>query len=209
MTSAEERPPVIHLVEDDIRVSKALERLLRTAGHRCAAYGSAEAFLSSHDPEMPGCAILDLRLPGMDGFELQARLAEAASHLPLVFLTGEGDIPGAVRAMQAGAVNFLTKPVEPEALLDAVARSLEQDAAGRAERALSAGADSRLARLTPREREVLDLVVAGRLNKQIAAELGVAEKTVKVHRGRLMKKTGVRSVPDLVRLLARASGTGP
>ena len=190
-----ERYPVIYLVDDDEAVLKSLTRLLAAAGHNCEAYGSAETFLARHDPDAPGCAVLDLGLPGIDGFAVQQNLTPATSGRPVIILTGIGDIPTSVQAMKAGAVDFLTKPVEAPALLAAVERGLECDAtapcgAGRGRRC----AATTLARLTAREREVLDGVLAGRLNKQIAWELGTAEKTVKVHRGRMMKKMEVLGI---------------
>jgi FixJ family two-component response regulator len=190
--------PVVHLVDDDASVLRALSRLLTGVGHRCVTHESAEAFLARHDPKEPGCAVLDLSLPGMDGFGIQESLTGAAAR-PVVFLTATGDVPKGVRAMKAGAIDFLMKPPEPEALLAAVAEALRRDAAMRAARAGANEVEQRLAKLTPRERQVLDLVVQGRLNKQIAAELGSAEKTVKIHRGRMMRKMGVWTVADLIR----------
>jgi FixJ family two-component response regulator len=192
--------PVVHLVDDDPSILRALARLLTGVGHRCLTHESAEAFLARHDPEEPGCAVLDLSLPGMDGFGIQNELAGVAAR-PVVFLTAMGDVPASVRAMKAGAVDFLTKPAEPDALLAAVAEALRRDALMRAARAGVTVVELRLATLTPRERQVLDFVVQGWLNKQIAAELGSAEKTVKIHRGRMMRKMGVRTVADLVRLV--------
>ena len=196
-----EQAPVIYLVDDDESVLRSLARLLATAGHRCEVYASAEAFLVRHDPETPGCAILDLGLPGMDGFAVQQNLSAGGVERSVIFLTGIGDIPASVRAMKAGAVDFLTKPVEAAALLAAVAQAMGRDAAARAARTEDAAVRQNLARLTPREREVLDGVLAGRLNKQIAWELGAAEKTVKVHRGRMMRKMGVRTIADLIRVV--------
>lgn len=197
---------VVHLVDDDPSVRRALGRLLAAAGHRCETHASAEAFLARQPDAGPGCAVIDLQLPGASGLELQARLAELGETLPLIFLTGRGDVPSSVRAMKGGAVDFLTKPVEAEALLAAIAAALERGRALHAARAAQAGVEARLARLTPREREVLDMVVAGRLNKQIAADLGVAEKTVKVHRARVMHKLEARTVADLVRLAVGRRG---
>jgi FixJ family two-component response regulator len=193
--------PVVHLVDDDPSVRRALARLLAAAGHRYETHDSAEAFLARRPEAAPGCAVIDLQLPGASGLELQARLAELDATLPLIFLTGRGDIPASVRAMKGGAVDFLTKPVDAAALMAAVAAALERGEALRAARAAEASVGARLARLTPREREVLDMVAEGRLNKQIAADLGVAEKTVKVHRARVMRKLGVRTVAELVRLV--------
>ena len=188
---------LIHLVDDDPAVLRALRRLLAATGHGCATYASAEAFLARPAADAPGCAVIDLQLPGASGLDLQASLAACGEILPVIFLTGRGDIGASVRAMKGGAVDFLTKPVALQALLAALARGQ----ALRAARLAEAGAEQRLARLTPREREVLDRVVEGRLNKQIAADLGIAEKTIKVHRARLMRKLGVRTIADLVRLV--------
>jgi FixJ family two-component response regulator len=192
------------LVDDDAGVLKALSRLLRAAGYETRAYSSPSDFLAEHDPSIPGCAVLDLTMPGLDGLELQEKLAEQASERPIIFLTGKADVPRSVQAMKAGAVDFLLKPVEREMLLAAVARANEQDTKLRRERADRQAVERKLASLTPREREVLEHVAAGKLNKQIAAALGTVEKTVKVHRGRMMEKLGVRSVAELVRLTERA-----
>jgi FixJ family two-component response regulator len=192
------------LVDDDAGVLKALSRLLRAAGYETRTYSSPSEFLAEHDPSIPGCAVLDLTMPGLDGLELQEKLAEQASERPIIFLTGKADVPRSVQAMKAGAVDFLLKPVEREVLLAAVARANEQDAKLRRERADRQAVERKLASLTPREREVLEQVAAGKLNKQIAAALGTVEKTVKVHRGRMMEKLGVRSVAELVRLTERA-----
>jgi FixJ family two-component response regulator len=192
------------LVDDDAGVLKALSRLLRAAGYETRAYSSPSDFLAEHDPSIPGCAVLDLTMPGLDGLELQEKLAEQASERPIIFLTGKADVPRSVQAMKAGAVDFLLKPVEREMLLAAVARANEQDTKLRRERADRQAVERKLASLTPREREVLEQVAAGKLNKQIAAALGTVEKTVKVHRGRMMEKLGVRSVAELVRLTERA-----
>lgn len=194
-------PAIVHLVDDDPSVRRALKRLLAAAGHACETWETAEAFLARPVGTAAGCAIIDLQLPGANGLDLQARLAESDELLPLIFLTGRGDIGTSVRAMKGGAVDFLTKPVEPEALLAAIATALERCRAARAARAAEAGVRERLARLTPRECQVLEMVVEGRLNKQIAGDLGVAEKTIKVHRARVMGKLEVRTIADLVRLV--------
>lgn len=193
--------PIVHLVDDDASVRRALRRLLAAAGHRCETYDSAEAFLERPVDDVPGCAVIDLQLPGASGLDLQTRLSELDMDLPLIFLTGRGDVPTSVRAMKHGAVDFLTKPVEPEALLAAIAAALQRDRRIRAERDVQASIAERLMRLTAREQEVLKMVVEGRLNKQIAGDLGVAEKTVKVHRARVMQKLEVRTIADLVRLV--------
>lgn len=208
MTGAPVDEPVVHLVDDDPSVLRALARLLRAAGHDCATYGSAEEFLDRVRTDAPGCAIFDLRLPGADGLALQAQLNDGDAGLPVIFVTGRGDIATSVQAMKEGAVDFLTKPVEAAALLAAVALALARDKAARGERARTAGFAAALARLTPREREVMEMVVAGLLNKQVAGELGLAEKTVKVHRARVMQKLGVRTVADLVRLVTQGDRAG-
>ena len=199
---------VTFLVDDDSGVLKALARLLRAAGYETRAYASPQDFLAAYDPAIPGCIILDLTMPGFDGLSLQQELARLHPALPIVFLTGTGDIARGVQAMKAGAVDFLTKPVESAALLEAVVRARAKDEKARGEQTDKEVFDRLIARLTPRERQVLDYVVLGRLNKQIAATLGTVEKTIKVHRGRVMAKMEVRSVAELVRLTERA-GVGP
>ena len=179
---------------------------------KVAAFDSPREFLERFDPSAPGCLVLDLAMPGLTGLELQKALAAKGRELPIVFLTGRGDIATSVRAMKLGAVDFLTKPVDDEDLLSAIRSALEKNRTSRTAREELARIEQRLALLTPREREVLERVVAGRLNKQIAAELGTVEKTVKVHRARVMRKMGARTVAELVRLAARAgikTGQGP
>ncbi len=190
----------IEIVDDDPGVLKALSRLLGINGYEVHSYTSPEAFLDARDTGVPGCAILDVLMPGLDGLALQQLLSAGGGQRPIIFLTGGGDIPTSVRAMKAGAIDFLTKPVNEKDLLEAVARAEQLDARRRANRAELEAIQAKIARLTPREREVLAHVVAGRLNKQIAGELGTVEKTIKVHRGRVMEKLGVRTVADLVRL---------
>jgi FixJ family two-component response regulator len=194
----------VYLVDDDPSVLKALARLLRSAGLNVAAFASPQAFLEQHDPEAPGCLVLDVGMPELDGLQMQRALAAQGDAPPIVFLTGCGDIPTSVKAMKQGASDFLTKPVAEDELLAAVHTALEKDRILRQARAESQALQTRLAALTPREREVLSLVVAGKLNKQIAAELGTVEKTVKVHRAHLMQKLQVRSLPELVRLSEKA-----
>jgi FixJ family two-component response regulator len=194
----------VFLVDDDAAVLRGLSRLLKAAGHDVSAYASPAAFLADQDQAVPGCAIFDLSMPGLDGLALQQALAERGIERPIVFLSGKGDIPASVQAMKSGAVDFLTKPVDRQALLAAVELAAARDAEARERRAGLATVEARLARLTPREREVLSHVVAGRLNKQIAYDLGTAEKTIKVHRGRMMEKLEVRTVAELMRLVARA-----
>jgi len=196
--------PVVFVIDDEPAVLKAIARLLVSAGMRVAAFGSPQEFLDRYDPAAPGCLVLDVSMPGLNGMQLQQALIEKDCALPIVFLTGRGDIPSSVQAMKRGAVDFLTKPVDDSSLIAAVRRALEQDFAGRGERGEIAALRQRLATLTPREREVLGHVVAGRRNKQIAAVLGTTEKTVKVHRARLMEKMQVESLAELVRITGRA-----
>ncbi|WKJ89892.1 response regulator [Methylomonas montana] len=193
----------ICLIDDDPSVLKALDRLLRSAGYRVEAFACPVAFLNGYDPKQAGCLLLDLTMPGMSGMEVQQRLNEAGAHLPIVFLTGKGDIPTAVRALKDGAVDFLTKPVSDEALFAAIREAFAKNAANRLSRAELTLIQRRLASLTPRELEVLKHVVAGRLNKQIAGDLGTVEKTIKVHRARVMQKMQAKSLVELVRLAER------
>ena len=189
----------VHLIDDDQRILTALSRLLSSAGYVVEAYADAESFLAGHRPDLPGCAVVDLSLPGKDGFAVQTAL-EACGR-PVVFLSGQADIPASVRAMKAGALDFLVKPVDADTLLAAVGHAVEVDQARRQSLRDRRAFEQRLSRLTPRERQVLEHVVAGRLNKQIAGDLGTVEKTIKVHRGRMMEKMGVRTVADLVRMV--------
>jgi FixJ family two-component response regulator len=194
----------VYLVDDDAGVRKGLSRLLRARGYDVQPYSSPQEFLEQHDPAAPGCAVLDVAMPGLDGLGLQQALTTGGSHRPVIFITGKGDVPTSVRAMKAGALDFLTKPIKEAALLEAILRAKERDSE---HRLISSELDSIQAKintLTPREREVLVHVVAGRLNKQIAGDLGTVEKTIKVHRSRMMEKLGVRSVADLVRLAEKA-----
>jgi FixJ family two-component response regulator len=193
----------IFLVDDDTAVLVALSRLLSTAGFPVRSYSSPRDFLDDQGPDIPGVALIDVAMPGLDGLALQDRLADRGIERPIVFITGEGDIPTSVRAMKAGAVDFLTKPIDRDALLAAIGRAATQDRESRARRADIASVQSKLALLTPREREVLTHVIAGRLNKQIAYDLGTVEKTIKVHRARMMQKLGVRNVADLMRMVAQ------
>jgi FixJ family two-component response regulator len=200
--------PRVYLVDDDAAVLRSLQRLLDAAGLATTAFDSPEAFLDDVSPAAVGCAVLDLAMPGIDGLALQEALARRGCPLPIIFLTGRGDIPASVRAMKLGAVDFLTKPVDAGPLLDAIRAAFERDRQARAERDDRKAIEARLATLTARERDVLPHLVAGRLNKQIAADLGTAEKTIKVHRARVLAKLGVRSLADLARLAQRA-GIGP
>ncbi|HEX5507728.1 MAG TPA: response regulator [Pseudolabrys sp.] len=194
----------IFLIDDDAGVLKSLGRLLRTSGYEIMPFRSPLDFLRAHDPAVPGCAVLDLAMPYIDGLHLQDKLLRERVERPIIFLSGRGDISASVKAMKSGAVDFLTKPVKRSELLAAVSRAVDMDKQMRQEREKVKSINDRLLLLTPREREVLQHVVAGRLNKQIAGALGTVEKTVKVHRGRMMMKLGVRCVADLVRLSERA-----
>jgi FixJ family two-component response regulator len=192
--------PLIHVVDDDPSMRNALVRLLGAAGFEAHGYSSTGEFLLNPLPDRPGCLLLDLRLPGPSGLDLQAALRGRGSMLPIVFLSGHANVAASVQAMKAGAVDFLTKPVTREVLLDAVQRALESDAIQRAGRTEVDRLLNRFASLTPREREVFDLIVAGKLNKQIADELGIAERTVKRERGRVMAKLDAGSAAELGRL---------
>src|SRR6266478_2663895 len=191
---------VVFVIDDDASVRDAIQSLMRSVGQHVESYASAQEFLHSKRPDLPGCIVLDVRLPGFSGLELQRKLADADILIPIVFMTGHGDIPMSVKAMKAGAVEFLTKPFRDQDLLDAIQQALERDRAARNERAETEDLRIRLDSLTPREREVMTLVVSGMLNKQIASEIGASEATVKVHRGHVMHKMQAASVVDLVRM---------
>jgi FixJ family two-component response regulator len=192
---------VVHVIEDDESSRMASSRLLRTAGYSVRVYVTGDEFLAA-PPVEAGCLVLDLRLPGASGLELQERLTSAENPLPIVFLTGHGDIPKSVRAMRAGAVDFLTKPVEPLVLLDAVARAIARDAENRLVRARQLEARGRYNRLTPREREVFAHLISGQLNKQVGFDLGITERTTKIHRRKVLEKMEADSIADLVRMAA-------
>ena len=195
-----ETSPVVHVVDDDLSVRTALSRLLRAAGYDVRIYASAGEFLIARPSDGPACLVLDVRLPGPSGLDLQQALEKQGQALPIVFLTGHGDIPMSVRAIQAGAVDFLTKPVKREPLLRAVETALTRDAERRTGREQLQSLRARFETLTSREREVFNHVVAGLLNKQIAAELGCSIRTVKIHRGRAMEKMQAGSLAELVRV---------
>jgi FixJ family two-component response regulator len=202
--------PVVFLLDDEEAVVVALGRMLQASGFTIRASTSAAEFLSTHDAETPGCLVTDVRMPGMSGLELQHALQSRRINRSIVFITGRGDIATTVQAMKAGAVTFLSKPVQRAELVAAVREAISKDAAERVQHREQQEISRRLASLTPRERQVLDLVATGMLNKQIAAELGAAEKTIKVHRGRIMEKMQVRTATALVGLLSRAeSRPGP
>ena len=196
--------PTVFIVDDDLSVLKGLSRLLRSARLNPVTFASPEEFLDRHDPHAPGCLVLDVAMPGLDGLQLQQALIAKGSEIPIIFLTGQGDIPTSVQAMKGGAVDFLTKPVHDDCLLAAIRAAIEKDRQQRQAGADVAEIRQRLATLTPREREVLEHVISGQLNKQTAAELGTVEKTIKVHRARMLAKMKVQSVAELVWLAEKA-----
>jgi len=195
--------PIVFVVDDYAPVRRSMVRLLHAAGFVVAAFASAEEFLAQYDPQTLGCLVLDVAMPTLNGLELQSLLIKLGSLLPIVFLTGASDIPESVRAMKQGASDFLTKPLDDEELLAAVRVAIEKHSALRREQAELSEIRGRMVTLTPREREVLDHVVAGKLNKQIADALGTVEQTIKVHRAHVMEKMRVQSVAELVRLMER------
>lgn len=197
---------IVYVVDDDSSIRQALSSLLRSVGLRVETFGSAREFLRAPRAEIPGCLVLDVRLPDGSGLDVPDELRNLDVPLPIIYITGHGTIPMSVRAMKSGALEFLTKPFREEDLLGAIHVALDRDRLARAERSEQEEARRRIERLTPREREVLHLVVAGKMNKQIAAQLGTAEQTVKQHRGRVMRKLEVDSVAELVRVVERASG---
>jgi FixJ family two-component response regulator len=199
---------MVFVIDDDLSMREALKRLIRSVGLQGEFFGSAQEFLRRKRPDVASCLILDVRLPGQSGLDFQRELAEADIHIPIIFITAHGDIPMSVRAMKAGAVEFLTKPFRDQDLLDAIHLALERARDRLHRESEIAALRERFASLTPREREVLPLVVSGRLNKQIAAELGSSEAAIKVHRSQLMRKMGADSVADLVRM-AEKIGISP
>jgi FixJ family two-component response regulator len=199
---------IVYVVDDDSSIRQALSSLLRSVGLRVETFGSAREFLRAPRAETPACLVLDVRLPDGSGLDVPDELRNLDVPLPIIYITGHGTIPMSVRAMKSGALEFLTKPFRDEDLLGAINVALDRDRVARADRSEQAEARHRIERLTPREREVLYLVVAGKMNKQIAAQLGTAEQTVKQHRGRVMRKLEVDSVAELVRVVERASAHG-
>jgi RNA polymerase sigma factor (sigma-70 family) len=201
--------PLVFVIDDDSSVRKSLRRLLSSAGYRPEVFASGEEFLRQPRPEGPACAVLDVRLSGLSGLELQNTLAGRDGEVPIVFITGHRDIPTTVRAMKAGAVDFLVKPFNPEELLAAVRQALTRHAAALERERERAEIRSRADTLSPRESQVMELVVAGLPNKEVGSELGVTEKTVKVHRAQVMRKMQADSLPELVRLAGKIGGHSP
>ena len=207
MSVASPPSPIVFVVDDDVSVRESLELMIRSEGWKPETYSSAQAFLERPRATVPSCLVVDVSLPGLSGLDLQSRLG-ARSDLPIIFITGHGDVPMSVRAMKAGAVEFLTKPFDDAALLEAIAGALERSRAALDRETERQALQARYAGLSAREREVMALVVAGLLNKQIAGELGISEITVKAHRGKVMRKMGAGSVAELVRM-ATALGISP
>lgn len=195
----------VFIVDNDPADLTELAWFVVEAGYKCRTFSFAREFLADHDPLVQGCAVVNVVMPDLDGFQIQHALSLRCAHRPIIFITGRGDVPTSVRAMKAGAIDFLTKPIDDDDLLAAIEQARKAESKAINARTEIALIEARLATLTPRERQVLPYVVAGMLNKQIAVELGIVEKTIKVHRGRMMNKMGVRTVQDLVRLAERAN----
>jgi FixJ family two-component response regulator len=191
--------PIVFVIDDDASMRRALTNLFQSVGLAVEVFGSASEMLQSKLPDVASCLVLDIRLPGLSGLDFQTELAKASIHIPIIFMTGHGDIPMSVRAMKGGAIDFLTKPFRDQDMLDAVVTAIERDRKRREVEKVVANLNALFETLTPREREILALVASGLMNKQVAAELGLAEITVKIHRGHIMKKMGARSLADLVR----------
>jgi RNA polymerase sigma factor (sigma-70 family) len=198
-----EAEPTVFIVDDDAALRESLRNLIRSVGLRVELFASAQEFLQSRQPDAPSCLVLDVRMPGLSGLDLQKQTSEAGLEIPIIFITGHADVPMTVRAMKAGAVEFLTKPLRDQDLLDAIQQALERSRKAREQQAANRELRQRFALLTPREREVMERVVAGLLNKQIGAELGTSETTVKIHRHQVMEKMGAGSLPELVRMADR------
>jgi FixJ family two-component response regulator len=191
---------VVHIIDDDESLRRALDRTFRSVGLETRTYGTAREFIDAQRPDVPGCIVLDVRLPGINGLDLQTQLTELGIRLPVILITGHGDIPMSVRAMKAGAVDFLPKPFRDQDMLDAVAAAIDRDRRQRAMEHDTAQIAARFATLSPREQQVMMLVTAGKMNKQVAGDLALSEVTVKIHRGAAMRKMGARTLADLVRM---------
>jgi RNA polymerase sigma factor (sigma-70 family) len=203
----DESKAIVFIVDDDDDVRRALERLIESVGLNVESFSSAQEFLERSAPTGPACIVLDVRMPGLSGLDLQQKLSASGMDVPIIFMTGHGTVPMSVRAMKAGAVDFMEKPFDEQVMLDSIQQAVERDRQSKKDRLRLRGLQQRLESLTPREREVLALVVRGLLNKQIAAELGASEKTIKVHRARVMQKMQADSLADLVRM-AESVGVG-
>jgi len=206
MTQAE---AIVYVVDDDLSVRRSSERLIRSAGYEVKTFSSANEFLMHPQLEGPACLVLDVRMPGFSGMDLQRNLIKSGIHIPIIFITGHGDIPMSVRAMKAGAVEFLTKPFRGRSLLEAIRDAIERDRSARKERGETEALRRRYERLTPREREVMPLIAAGLLNKQVADELATTERTIKFHRSNIVQKMDAESLPDLVRMVEKLGIPGP
>lgn len=200
MSKSSAATQTVYIVDDDQAIRRAMEMLMRSVGLQYEIFNSADDFLADHSNQRAGCLVLDIRMPGLGGLELQEKLIELGSGLPIIFITGHGDVPMAVAAMQKGAVDFIQKPFRDQDLLDRIAEALKTDQERRSEREEKAEVSGRIDKLTKRERQVLDLVVTGKPNKVIAFELGVSQRTVEIHRARVMEKMQARSLADLVRM---------
>ena len=200
---------VVHIVDDDEAVRLGLDMLFRSVGFQTRSYRSASEFLGSGNEDLPGCIVLDVRMPGTNGLDFQERLLDMGVQLPVILITGHGDIPMTVRAMKAGAVDFLPKPIREQDILDAVAAGVDRDRKRRAADSVAAAVRQRFATLSPREQQVMNLVSAGKMNKQVAAELGLSVITVKIHRGSAMRKMGARTLADLVRMADTLTAKAP
>jgi len=203
MSKAKETEATVFIVDDNAQVRESLKDLIRSVGLRVELFASAQEFLGAQHPDAPTCLVLDVRMPGLSGLDLQKQASEAGLEIPIIFITGHGDIPMTVRAMKAGAIEFLSKPFRDQDLLDAIQQALELDRKARAQQAEIQELRTRFASLTPREQEVMARVVTGLLNKQIGAELGTSETTVKIHRHQVMEKMRASSLPELVRMADR------